>query len=170
MAKGMKIKEEELQASKIKIQQRLKDYKLQLAKVAEVPFNPTSSAQCVKYFYGVKKIRPYMKARKKKDGTQVTTATCDDKALSRIISTHGLQEARLVQEIRNLSKLLGTYMEMRYDDDGYLRCSYNIRGTTTTRLSSSKTVFETGMNMQNLDPRFKAFLIPQTEEERFGLP
>lgn len=49
---------------------------------------------------------------------------------------------------------------MEFDDDGRMRGSYNPRGTKFGRLSSSKTIFGTGMNFQNLPQAFKKFLVP----------
>jgi len=72
----------------------------------------------------------------------------------------GLYEATLVQDIRGMRKMIGTYLDMDYDKDGRLRCSYNPRGTKFGRLSSAKTIFGTGMNMQNLPLEFKGFLVP----------
>jgi hypothetical protein len=46
-----------------------------------------------------------------------------------------------------------------FDADGRLRCSWNPRGTKFGRLSSSQTIFGTGMNLQNLSPKFKGFIV-----------
>jgi len=122
--------------------------------------NPKSSQDCQQYFYIEKRIPPYTK-RNSKGESAITT---DDKALARIArgtsARRGLPEARLVQELRGLHKLSGTYLEMEFDEDGRFRCACNPRGTTTGRISTGKTVFGTGMNMQNLPPVFKDFLVP----------
>jgi DNA polymerase I-like protein with 3'-5' exonuclease and polymerase domains len=64
-----------------------------------------------------------------------------------------------VQEIRGLQKLYGTYLNLEFDADFRLRASYNPRGTKFGRLSSSKTIFGTGTNFQNLPQEFKKFLV-----------
>ena len=69
---------------------------------------------------------------------------------------------------RDLSKrleLLNSSLSVDIDKDGRLRCSYNIRGTWTGRLSSGETIFRTGMNMQNIDARFREFLVPDPDME-----
>ncbi|HWI68255.1 MAG TPA: DNA polymerase, partial [Nitrospiraceae bacterium] len=38
------------------------------------------------------------------------------------------------------------------DVDGRLRCSFNVAGTETFRLSSSKNAFNSGLNLQNIPP------------------
>ena len=69
-----------------------------------------------------------------------------------------------MQEYRSQSKMLNTYLEMGYDSDRRLRCSYNIRGTWTGRLSSSQTIFETGGNFQNIPPEMRGFLVSDEVE------
>ena len=56
-------------------------------------------------------------------------------------------------------KLKGTYLDITFDADSRMRCSYNPRGTKFGRISSSKTLFQTGMNMQNLPEEFAGFLV-----------
>jgi DNA polymerase-1 len=71
-----------------------------------------------------------------------------------------VKEANLVLQIRKINKLLSVYFSAQTDHDGRLRCSYNPRGTTSGRLSSSQTIFGTGMNMQNVPENFRRFIIP----------
>jgi hypothetical protein len=153
MCKGIKIERDELEKTKVELKAELAVLEGEMKAVQEGEFNWRSSAQCIKYFYGTKGLKPYIN---RKTGNP----TCDDIALSRIVRRDNLEEARILQRLRSLDKLLGTYVESAFDADDRLRCFYNPRGTTTGRLSSSKTVFDTGLNMQNLHPRFKYFLVP----------
>lgn len=148
---GLAIDHKALEATKKEIEGEITAREHELAEVAEWPFNPNSPAQCKKYFYETKKISPYVSAS--------GAITTDDTAMSRIFRKTGLREAKLVQELRGLKKLKSTYLEVECDPDGRLRCSWNPRGTWTGRLSSSKTILGTGMNLQNLDPRFKGFIV-----------
>lgn len=152
MLRGIKIDQDGLARTKQRVEAELEERENALKDCAEWEFNPSSPKQCQEYFYVTKHIKPYTS---RKTG-RITT---DDKALARIIRRYNLPEARLAQEIRNLRKLIGTYLDISFDTDGRLRCSYNPRGTTTGRLSSSKTILGTGMNQQNLDPRFRTFLV-----------
>jgi uracil-DNA glycosylase len=127
----------------------------ELLACADYDFNPKSPAQCKKYFYDHKKLPPYLNGQGK--------PTTDDKAMSRIFRKTHLPEAKLVQDIRGLHKLRGTYLEVERDPDGRLRSTWNPVGTWTGRLSSSKTIFDRGMNLQNLDPRFKGFIVEDVE-------
>lgn len=156
--RGFSADKDKLEATKRRVQAELSDREAELRKVAEWDFNPNSPKQCQQYFYGTKGINPYKNVR---GGT-----TTDDTAMSRILRRYNLREAKLVQEIRALRKLISTYLEVAFDPDGRLRCSYNPRGTWTGRLSSSETIFGRGMNMMNLDPRFKEFLVADRKELR----
>lgn len=117
--------------------------------------NVNSPKDCQQYFYIEKGLPPYHN----KEGR----ITVDDLALQRMArgtaKRSGLREAKLVQEIRGLGKLHATYLDIEFDKDGRIRCSYNPRGTKFGRLSSSATVFGTGTNLQNLPQAFKKFLV-----------
>lgn len=119
------------------------------------PLNVNSSKDCQSYFYNELGIKPYLN----KEGNP----TVDDKALQRLVrgtaARPGLRQAKLVQEIRGLQKLSGTYLNLEFDADDRIRCSFNPRGTKFGRLSSSKTIFGTGTNFQNLPQDFKKFLV-----------
>jgi DNA polymerase-1 len=115
--------------------------------------NVNSPAKMCAYFYDTLKIPSY-----KNDGKP----TCNDKALQRLAkgteNRPPLIEASIAQELITLKKFRGTYLMMDLDDDNRFRAAYNPRGTKTGRFSSQKTWFETGTNMQNLDPAFRGFL------------
>lgn len=101
--------------------------------------NPNSPKQLKDYFYVTCSYHPYRKKG---------SITTDDTAIKRLIGK-GCREAELVKEIRHWSKLLGTYLNVKLDKDNRIRGALNVAGTKTGRLSSSKTIFGTGMNMQN---------------------
>lgn len=113
--------------------------------------NVNSPKQCSSYFYVTLAHKPIIS---RKTGS----VTTDDKAMTKL-ERKGCREATLVKEIRGLRKLEGTYLDIEFDADSRLRCSYNAAGTTTGRLSSSQTIFGTGANFQNIPPEFKTFLV-----------
>jgi DNA polymerase-1 len=151
--RGLKVDKEGLQNTKIRLDKAIEEKQAELSLYAEKEFSVTSPKQCQEYFYGHLGIRPYMNAQ--------GGITTDDKAMSRIFRKggKGYREAKLVQELRALMKLKGTYIEVELDEDDRLRCSWNPRGTWTGRLSSSKTILGKGMNLQNLHPQFKGFIV-----------
>ena len=152
MLRGIRVDRDELGKTKTVVEGKIADLEHSLKEESDYDFNPASPKQCIEYFYIHKGIKPYVHHK-------TGRPTVDDKALARIVRRYNLTEARLVQELRRLNKLLSTYLEVGIDSDSRLRCMYNPRGTVTGRLSSSGTVFNTGMNMQNLHPEFKGFLV-----------
>jgi len=75
------------------------------------------------------------------------------------LAIRGAPEATILLEIRRIHKLKSTYLDANIDDDGRLRCAFNPVGTVSGRISSSKTIWGTGMNIQNDPPEFKQFML-----------
>jgi len=59
------------------------------------------------------------------------------------------------------AKFLSTYANSRLDDDGRFRCEYSQIGVASTpgRLSSRKTMWENGLNLQNIPPLAQGMFI-----------
>ncbi len=53
-------------------------------------------------------------------------------------------------EYRKVVKLVGTYLNIKIDEDNRMRTSYNASGTKGARISSSKTLRGTGLDLQNI--------------------
>lgn len=68
-----------------------------------------------------------------------------------------------VVAIRESVKFYGTYVQAPLDPDGRMRTSYNVSGTRTGRISSSKTLWGTGGNLQNIpkDSFRRVFIVPE---------
>jgi len=110
--------------------------------------NYNSPQQVMKYLYDECKIKPYKKRNNK--GKYVETSDVD--ALKRIFRRNikGSAAARIMLDIRSLSKRISTYLNIgKVDKDGRYRSSYKPVGTETGRLSSGETIFGTGGNQQN---------------------
>src|SRR3990167_7624328 len=151
--RGILVNMDALEATKKDITAAAATKQEELNQLCGRELNVNSPKDCQQYFYLELGIPPYYN-----EGA----VTVDDLALQRIsrgtAKRPGLRQAKLVQEIRGLHKLYGTYLDIEFDDDRRLRCSYNPRGSKFGRLSSSKTVFGTGTNKQNLPQEFKGFL------------
>ena len=150
--RGIHVNRSRLKETSQRVKNEIMAKEKELESVADYPFNISSPKQCQEYFYIHKGIKPYTNRSTGKP-------TTDDKAMSRIYRRFHLPEAKLVQELRALEKLHGTYLEVGIDSDDRIRSSWNPRGTKFGRFSSSKTIFGTGMNLQNLHPEFKEFLV-----------
>jgi len=129
--------------------------------LAGASLNTNSPKQVQAYFYGTLGIPPFTKYNRK---TKKSTITTDDKSMQKMArgtkTREPVREAKLVQEIRGARKLIGTYLDVSVDKDGRFRCAYKPRGTTSGRLSSTKTLEGTGMNHQNLPRSFRTFMVP----------
>lgn len=112
--------------------------------------NPGSDKQVMEHFYQKKGIKPYLKLKK---------PTCDHNALIRL-ALRGYKEADVLLEIRGLIAAIPKYWDAQLVD-GRLKCFYNpIGGADTGRLSSSKTIFNEGMNQQNQPMEVRRYYIP----------
>lgn len=152
--KGIKMDVEGLTRASVEADQDIERLTAELQQVCGYSINPNSPNQLKDYFYAKKNLQPYIN---RKTGS----ASVDGTALKRL-SRKGFREADLLLKLRKLTKLKGTYYDVTLDDDGRLRCSFNPAGTTTGRLSSSETIFDTGTNMQNLPPEMLRFLVADT--------
>ena len=159
MTRGIRVDHDRLQDTNTKVTAQLAQLEKDITERCGRWVNPNSPKDVGAYFYIEKGIPPYTKYNKKTGKSAITT---DDKTLQRIFrgtsARKGMYEAKLMQNYRGLRKLKGTYLDIVFDKDNRLRCSYNPRGTKFGRLSSSKTIFGTGMNLQNLPEEFAGFL------------
>lgn len=113
--------------------------------------NIDSPDQVKKYFYKERGAKPYTVYDKK---AKKSRQTVNADALVRLDAQQGYREARLMNEFRSLRTNRSTFYNMGLDDDNRLRCSFDPVGAGS-RLSSSKTIFATGMNMQNQPAKIK---------------
>lgn len=154
-SRGIRVDHLAMEDTKRDIRLAAETKQLELNALCGRTLNVNSPKDCQAYFYIEKGIAPYHSTEGR--------ITVDDKALQRMArgtsTRKGLREARLVQDIRGLNKLYSTYLDISFDADQRIRCSYNPRGTKFGRLSSSATIFGTGTNLQNLPQAFKKFLV-----------
>jgi DNA polymerase I-like protein with 3'-5' exonuclease and polymerase domains len=111
--------------------------------------NFNSPAQLMDYFYKECGIKAY----KKRDSKNEWKETSDVNALKRIfrLGVRGSDSARIMLDIRSLTKRISTYLNIRkIDKDGRYRSSYKPVGAETGRISSGETIFDTGGNQQNI--------------------
>jgi DNA polymerase I-like protein with 3'-5' exonuclease and polymerase domains len=109
------------------------------------PLNPKSPKQMKELFYDDLKQKPILS---RKTGQ----ITLDDEALQKIASREPLLRPLIgaISEYRSLGVFLSTFVNAQLDRDSRLRCSFNIAGTETYRLSSSQNAFGSGLNLQNI--------------------
>jgi len=148
--RGMRVNVEARDKEARESEEQIKALEEKLWSVAGSQINHASPKQLCDYFYGTRGVKPYTN---RKTGNQ----TVDGDALKRL-SRKGFEEAKIIQEIRGLAKRKSTYLEMQLDTDNRIRSSFNPVGTESLRLSSSKTIFDTGGNTQNLPYDVRKFI------------
>ncbi len=149
---GIATDPERIQREKLRIKRKYLALQHGLWKLTGRELSIGSNKQMVDYFYNELKIKPY----KNKEGNP----TCNSVALSRLSrKKHKCKApARLAFKMRKLNKLLTTYFIPNTDADHKLRCHHKISGTVSGRISTTKTFFGTGTNLQNQPLNFKKYL------------
>lgn len=117
--------------------------------------NPGSWQQLQKLFYEPKRLG----LKDSKKGTDEATRT----ALLKDPRT-GVEAKEILTAInvfKSLAKFAGTYVDLRLDKDNRFRCVWKQEGVTSApgRLSSSATLWGTGMNGQNQPPEARKFFV-----------
>jgi uracil-DNA glycosylase family 4 len=143
--RGIKIDVEGMIDYKEEQQAELEHLGEKLNSVVGHDINYNSPQQLMKYFYDELGHRPYKK--RNTNGKYVDSIDVD--ALKRL-ARQGVEAARIMLDIRSLTKRISTYLNVgKVDEDGRYRSSYKPVGAETGRLSSGTTIFGTGGNQQN---------------------
>lgn len=130
---------------------RVEELNAKLEEIVGHPVNVNSSKQMQQLLYDDLKlpIQYHRKTRK---------PTANKETLEKLLSRYPNPVFKLAMDIRDIIKDIGTYLNAKASPDGRYRTSYNPTGTETGRSSSKKTIFNDGLDMQNI-PR------PPDEEE-----
>lgn len=108
-----------------------------------------------------KQLLELLKRLKIKPPTKQGKPTTDEKAIEKLAKKH--PALRLIVEIRQLGKLISTYLNAVIDPEtGRLMFSLSATGTSTGRLSSSESSFWNGINIQNVPAKIRDIVIPET--------
>lgn len=149
--RGLRMDEEGLKNARTKTEEEMAKIKEEILVATNGEINnPNADKQGQTYFYITKGIKAYTH---RKTGN----VTLDHTALTRI-AIRGYKEADLLLKWRSLAKMRSTYYGIMFDDDGRLRCSWDF--AVSGRLTSSKTLFDTGMNMQNQPAAMQEYMLP----------
>lgn len=145
--RGIKVDVQGMVDYKEEQQTLLDSLALKLNDVVGHEINYNSPKQLMEYFYKELGYKPY----KKKNTTGKYTDSIDVDALKRL-ARQGVEAARIMLDIRSLSKRISTYLNIRkVDKDGRMRSSYKPVGAETGRLSSGTTIFGTGCMPPNAE-------------------
>ena len=118
--------------------------------------NYKSHIQVKELFYDVLKL-PVIKER---NTNGVMAPSSSRAALERLSGHHyAYPFAQLILQMRDRVKALG-FLKTQLDADNRIRCSFNLAGTKTGRLSSSFSDSGTGTNLQNIDRNLRNIFVP----------
>lgn len=123
------------------------------------PFNVRSPKQMQEFLYNELSLPPQ---RNRKTGN----ISCDDAALEKLAAREPIFRPiyQRISELRSLGVFRSTFVQMRLDHDGRVRCSYNVAGTETFRYSSSEDAFGFGGNLQNIPSGDEAHGLPNVRK------
>jgi len=117
-----------------------------------VPVNYSSPKDVQFLFHEILQIPEKKKRKKGKDSATVTT---DREALEGFRHYYFAEPfVNFILAMRDCVKALG-FLKSPLDKDGKIRCSLNVGGTNTGRLSSSFSDTGTGTNLQNISGKLK---------------
>lgn len=151
---GVSINTAELSKAALAAKEKIKELTAELNKLCGFELNIASPKQMCDYFYNRKGYSAYLN---RKTGGM----TCDDDALKRL-GIKGSKEAEIIRQIRKLETLDSRYYSAPQSPTKRACSAYNPVGGVKGggRISSSKTIFGWGMNMQNQPPAMRKVLQP----------
>lgn len=160
MIRGVKVIPAQKEKMAQDIQEELSKREAFLYNILGHKINVASPLQMKTLFYEDLKQPPILKRVLNKATNRYTmNPTCDDEALQKIAAREPLLRpiTNAIADIRTLNKFYGDFVLMPLDEDGRMRCSFNIAGDAggksapySYRLSSSKNPFGSGGNLQTI--------------------
>ncbi len=114
-----------------------------ITELAKRDVNPNSPKQVAKLLYNDMKF-PKMYSKKR-------TITADENALLTLLKRYPHEEIlSAIVSYRKDTKLVSTFLDVAVDENNRMHTSYNASGTKNYRISSSKDLWGSGMNLQNI--------------------
>lgn len=86
--------------------------------------------------------------------------SADKDVIAELGRKHDHPVLRAIISIREIRDLLERYIAAPIDADGRMRCSFDITGTRTGRLSSRQSIWGSGTNLQNQPALIRRLFIP----------
>lgn len=119
------------------------DYKPEGSQATTFWFN--SPQQCLSFFYDYLGLPKQFNRKTHQPST-------DEEALNRLADKEPIIApiVRTILELRSVNIFRKNFIEAPLGNDNRIRCSYNLAGTETFRLSSSKDAFGQGANLQTI--------------------
>jgi DNA polymerase len=156
MQRGVRIDQKRRGELILEVQEEVARRQQFITDVAGHPLNPDSPKQMQAFFYEDLKL-PVQMTRAKKGVP--ARPTLDDDALQRLGKIEPCIKpiVNAIADCRTLGKFLSNFLCRPLSEDGRMRCSFNIGGSSsgksapkTYRLSSSEDAFGSGTNLQTI--------------------
>ncbi len=112
------------------------------------PFNAKSPKQVTHLLYETLGL-----PKKYKKGS--SNLTGDKDAINELAAKHPHPVLQGILKVRERRDLIERYLQAAVDTDGRMRCSFDITGTRSGRLSSRASIYGSGTNLQNIPARKK---------------
>ena len=93
---------------------------------------------------------PHVYSWGRKAGKKAKVLSTNEDAIEQLQKLTSNPVLGIILEIRGLVKLLGTYVRAELEASSRICCAYKITGTETGRLSSTKSIYGRGTNLQNI--------------------
>lgn len=144
--RGVLIDQEARASVQEEVEKRLAETQKRISDKAGGDFNPNSPKQVKELLYNKLRLPPVTKQGR---------VSTDEEALLILHRKYPSEDVLTdIIAYRKDSKLIGTFLKAEVESDGCMHTSYNTSGTKTFRISSSKSLWGSGMNLQNI-PRGK---------------
>jgi uracil-DNA glycosylase family 4 len=138
----------------VKLQGELREkYRLEIERMATAldiaaggTINVKSPPQVQKLLYEKLGFKPQINRKTRRP-------TTDKDAISALAGKYNHPVLALIIGIRQHRDFIERYLDAKVDADGRMRCSFDITGTRTGRLSSRQSIYGSGTNLQNIPVR-----------------
>jgi DNA polymerase-1 len=154
--RGILIDTKKREEMRLKNESELKNLQNFLDIAAGSPLNVGSNKQVTGLLYDKLKLpAKYKKVKGRSTGNR----TADADAIVELAGKHKHPVLHAILNIRELRTLDERYFSTRIDSDGRIRCSFDITGTRSYRLSSRASIYGSGTNLQNQPEFIRAYYI-----------
>lgn len=128
-----------------------------ILEVFEQSINWRSPTQLKHLFYDIMNLKPV----RSRNAAGDYTPTMNRAALEKLSENYLAKPlCNFVLSMRDVGKSI-SFLQSEFDQDGAMRCSYNLAGTNTGRLASRMNDFGTGTNLQNVARKLRFPFIPR---------
>jgi len=168
MERGFKIDQDLKARLSAEHHEKWDSFQMQLNSVAGQAINVNSPKQMKTYIYDVLGLPlRYNRRKVTTDETALRNllsyAEAKHKSSKTDVAKHKWLRAylslMLILKIRGVRKRISSYLDIDLDNDGRMRCTLSVGGTESFRFSSSKTLWDTGCNIQTIPGNLRTMFI-----------